>query len=221
MHRIAIPLIVVLASAFLAAVANGQEDTSKKKPEAPKAAKSNPVVAMKTSLGTITIELFEDKAPITVQNFLTYVDEKFFDSTVFHRVIKGFMIQGGGFRATDPIRQKKTHAPIKNESTNGLKNARGTIAMARTQDPNSATSQFFINVVDNNSLNRGAADPSGYAVFGKVVAGMEVVDKIREVKTGLMPAIALSDDKEIPTRFNDVPLTKVVIESVRRVPPKK
>lgn len=221
MQRITFSFALAVMVLFLAMLSNAQQDSTKKNVALAKVAKPNPIVAMKTSLGTIKIELFEDKAPITVHNFLTYVDEKFYDSTVFHRVIKGFMIQGGGFQATDPIRQKKTHAPIKNESANGLKNTRGTLAMARTNDPNSATSQFFINVVDNNSLNRGAADPSGYAVFGKVIEGMEVVDKIRDVKTGMAPTIALSDDKEVPTRFQDVPLTKVVIESVRRLPSAK
>ena len=181
--------------------------------------KGNPVVVMKTSMGTIKIELFQDKAPITVKNFLSYVDEKFYDNTVFHRVIDNFMIQGGGFTATDPIKQKRTKNPIKNESDNGLKNERGTLAMARTPDPNSATSQFFINVVDNAFLNRSDRD-AGYAVFGKVIEGMDVVDKIRKVKTGKLPAIALNGNQEINTTFQDVPLNKVVIESIRRVNPK-
>jgi cyclophilin family peptidyl-prolyl cis-trans isomerase len=183
--------------------------------------KGNDIVLIKTSMGTIKVELFNDKAPITVKNFLSYVDEKYYDNTVFHRVISNFMIQGGGFEASDPIKQKTTKEPIKNESTNGLKNERGTIAMARTQDPNSATSQFFINVKDNNNLNRGAADPNGYAVFGKVIEGMDVVDKIREVKTGQAQAIALSGTQEMQTTFQDVPLSKVIVKSVRRIGPKK
>ena len=153
----------------------------------------NPVVVMETSKGTIKIELFADKAPITVKNFLTYVDDKFYDGTTFHRVMPDFMIQGGGFLPglTEAKKQKdvtalekKTHDPIKNEATNGLHNERGTIAMARTGDPNSATAQFFINTVDNPFLDRAQArDKVGYAVFGKVIDGMDVVDKIRRVKT--------------------------------------
>jgi peptidyl-prolyl cis-trans isomerase A (cyclophilin A) len=177
--------------------------------------KGNPIVVMKTSMGTIKIELFEDKAPISVKNFLSYVDEKYFNGTVFHRVIKGFMIQGGGFEATDPIKQKPTKAQIKNESDNGLKNERGTLAMARTNDPNSATSQFFINVVNNSFLDKAEGNP-GYAVFAKVIEGMDVVDKIRAVKTGTFPAISLYQGKEIKQQFQDVPETKVVIESITR-----
>ncbi len=207
-------MLILLSGLF----ATAQEKTEQPKMEKKKMeAAGNPVIVMKTSLGTIKIELFQDKAPVTVKNFLSYVDEKFFDNTVFHRVIKTFMIQGGGFTNADPIKQKKTKAPIVNESTNGLKNERGTIAMARTMDPNSATSQFFINVVENKSLNRGASDPNGYAVFGKVVEGMDVVDKIRDVKTGPAPAIAMGGDQEVQTTFNDVPQSKVVVESVRRV----
>jgi peptidyl-prolyl cis-trans isomerase A (cyclophilin A) len=181
---------------------------------------TNESVVMKTSMGNITIELFADKAPVTVKNFLSYVDEKYYDSTVFHRVIKGFMIQGGGFALASPIKQKTTKAPIKNESDNGIGNDRGTIAMARTQDPNSATSQFFINVVDNKMLNKSARD-AGYAVFGKVTEGMDVVDKIRAVATGSSPALALNGDEAVQTMFQDVPATPVIVESVRRVHPKK
>ena len=155
-----------------------------------------PVVVMETSLGTIKIELNEEKAPITVQNFLSYVDDSFFDNTIFHRVIDGFMIQGGGFEPG--MKQKKTKAPIKNES--GLSNLRGTIAMARTNDPDSATAQFFINVSDN----AGSLDKPRYCVFGKVILGMEVVDKIKAVKTGSKAG------------HGDVPVQDVVIKSVRR-----
>src|SRR5262245_10389756 len=176
----------------------------------------NPVVEMKTSLGTIKIELYSDKAPITVKNFLSYVDDKFYDGTVFHRVIDGFMIQCGGFENKDPIRQKKTKATIKNEASNGLKNDRGTLAMARTGDPDSASSQFFINVVNNDGLNRPKPDGHGYAVFGKVIDGMDVVDKIKKVKTADAPAIALRGDREEQATFQNVPTTKVVVESVRR-----
>jgi cyclophilin family peptidyl-prolyl cis-trans isomerase len=143
----------------------------------------NPVVVMETSGGTIKIELFQDKAPITVKNFLQYVDDKHYDGTLFHRVIKDFMIQGGGH--DKQMKLKPTRAAIKNESSNGLSNARGTIAMARTGQPDSATSQFFINVVDNNRLDKAqAGDGVGYCVFGKVIAGMNVADEIRAVQTG-------------------------------------
>lgn len=157
-------------------------------------------VVMETSLGTMEIELNSEKAPISVDNFLKYVDKKHYDGTIFHRVISGFMIQGGGM--TESMGEKKTDAPIKNEADNGLRNDRGTIAMARTSVVDSATSQFFINVVDNDFLNFRSATPSGYgyAVFGKVTSGMDVADKIRNVPTGPQ----------------DVPKTVVVIKSVRR-----
>ena len=216
MSRVTSFIIISILIASLAASAQKQEAIK----AISKHVKGNPMVAVKTSFGTIKIELFAGKAPISVKNFLSYVDEKYFDNTVFHRVIKGFMIQGGGFAATDPIRQKPTKAQIKNESDNGLKNERGTIAMARTPDPNSATSQFFINVVDNRSLDRSDGD-AGYAVFGKVIEGMDIVDKIRVVETGSIPAIALNGGKEIPTTFTDVPRTKVVIETIRRLKAKK
>ena len=158
-----------------------------------------PKVLLKTSLGDITLELNPEKAPKSVDNFLTYVKSGFYDGTIFHRVIDGFMIQGGGFTAD--LRQKKTRAPIAIESKNGLSNLRGTLAMARTMDPNSGTAQFFINTVDNPRLDyAGDANP-GYAVFGKVVSGMDVVDKIRAVETGAQGPFA-----------SDVPKTPVVIE---------
>ena len=139
---------------------------------------------METSLGTITLELNEDKAPETVRNFAEYVTSGHYDGTIFHRVIDGFMIQGGGF--TKGMNQKETHEPIRNEAMNGLKNDRGTIAMARTMIVDSATSQFFINLVDNDFLNFTSPTPQGfgYAVFGKVTDGMDVVDQIAKVKTG-------------------------------------
>ena len=139
---------------------------------------------MKTNIGEIKLELYPDKAPVTVENFILYVKSNFFNGLIFHRVIDGFMIQGGGFK--DNMHQKETQAPIKIESDNGLKNTRGTIAMARTNDPNSATSQFFINLVDNNFLNFRSPDVTGYGytVFGKVTDGMDVVDKIATVPTG-------------------------------------
>ena len=144
----------------------------------------SPMVKLETNEGNIVIELNQEKAPITVANFLSYVKDGFYDGTIFHRVIENFMIQGGGF--TEDFQQKETKAPIKNEADNGLGNERGTIAMARTGDPDSATAQFFINVVDNDFLNYRSSTPEGwgYAVFGKVVEGMDVVDKIRHVATG-------------------------------------
>lgn len=146
--------------------------------------KALPQVKLETSLGDIIIELNADKAPNTVENFLTYVNDGFYNGTVFHRVIKDFMIQGGGF--TEEFKQKSPNAPIKNEAKNGLSNVRGSVAMARTGDPHSATAQFFINTVDNNFLDfRGEQGAAwGYAVFGEVVEGIDVVDAIRIVETG-------------------------------------
>lgn len=149
---------------------------------APAWAQAEPQVLLKTSLGDITVALNEAKAPKTVANFLQYVRDKHYDGTVFHRVIDGFMIQGGGMDAA--MKEKPTRAPIALEAGNGLKNDRGTIAMARTGDPHSATSQFFINVANNDMLNAPKPDGYGYTVFGKVVKGMDVVDKIRTVATG-------------------------------------
>jgi peptidyl-prolyl cis-trans isomerase A (cyclophilin A) len=144
----------------------------------------NPQVLLETSMGNITIELFKEKAPITVRNFLGYVKEGFYDGLIFHRVIKDFMVQGGGM--SESLEQKKPKFAIKNEATNGLSNTRGTLAMARTGVVDSATSQFFINTVDNLFLNHKGKQPDsfGYCVFGQVVEGLDVVDKIREVKTG-------------------------------------
>lgn len=148
-----------------------------------RAAKKPVFVKLETSLGNITLELFPDKAPATVANFLQYVNDGFYNGTIFHRVMSGFMIQGGGFGAQ--MNQKPSRAPIKNEADNGMTNDAYTIAMARTSDPHSATSQFFINVVDNKMLNHTGKNPRGwgYAVFGKVVKGKEVVDKIKAVST--------------------------------------
>ncbi|MCK4932661.1 MAG: peptidyl-prolyl cis-trans isomerase [Candidatus Aminicenantes bacterium] len=143
------------------------------------AADKNPKVIMKTSMGDITLELYMDKAPVTVKNFLGYVDDKFYDGTIFHRVIKGFMIQGGGHTAD--MNKKPTKGAIKNEADNGLSNKKGTIAMARMPDPHSATAQFFINHGDNPNLDH-SAENYGYCVFGKVIAGMDVVDAIANVK---------------------------------------
>jgi len=166
------------------------------------AAEKNPVVVMETSLGNVKIELDQAKAPISVKNFLSYVDDKFYDGTIFHRVISSFMIQGGGFTAD--MQQKPTKAQIKNEAKNGLKNDRGTIAMARTRNPDSATAQFFINVVNNDGLNSPQPDGYGYAVFGKVIEGMDVVDRIKAVETG-------SDGP-----LENVPKKPIIITSVRR-----
>ena len=165
---------------------------------------AKPIVIFQTSQGTIEVELFEAEAPKTVANFLQYVDNGHYDGTIFHRVIDGFMIQGGGFDAD--MRQKPTVGPIENEAGNGLKNKVGTLAMARTSDVHSATAQFFINVADNAFLDFTAATSQGYgyAVFGKVCAGMDVVDKIKNVKTGNRGM------------HGNVPLEAVVIQSARR-----
>ncbi|UXI70718.1 peptidylprolyl isomerase [Tahibacter amnicola] len=162
---------------------------------------------MHTSMGDITIELFPDKAPKSVENFLQYTKEGFYNGTIFHRVINGFMVQGGGF--TKDLTQKRTRPPIHNEANNGLSNLRGTVAMARTGDPHSATAQFFINVVDNKRLDY-VSDQSGmtygYCVFGKVVAGMDVVDKIKAVETGPQGPLP-----------GDVPKTAITIDKAEVV----
>lgn len=158
------------------------------------------MVKLTTNFGDITIELDAEKAPITVKNFLDYVEKGFYDGVIFHRVINGFMIQGGGFDSD--MRQKSTDAPIKNEANNGLSNDKYTIAMARTAIPDSATAQFFINVADNDFLNHTSPTPNGwgYCVFGKVVSGMDVVDKIKAVKTTSKAG------------HQDVPVEPVIIE---------
>jgi len=188
-------LSLIVAVSMIMMVVSGEAEAEDK----------NPVVLMETSAGNIKIELDRKNAPISVNNFLSYVDDKFYDGTIFHRVIENFMIQGGGF--TSDMKQKQTKAQIKNEAGNGLKNKRGTLAMARTMVVDSASSQFFINVVDNDFLDHRDTSPQGYgyAVFGKVVEGMDVVDKIKSVKTGTKMG------------FGDVPLETVVIKSVRKV----
>jgi peptidyl-prolyl cis-trans isomerase A (cyclophilin A) len=183
--------------------------------ETEKAATAGSKVRMKTNKGDIVIELNAEKAPITVKNFLKYVGDKHYDGTVFHRVIDGFMIQGGGF-AVDAgnLVEKKTGEGIKNESQNGLKNDKGTIAMARTNDPDSATAQFFINVADNAMLN--FPSNNGYAVFGKVVEGMDVVEKIKAVETATKP-LSMRHPRTgevIRSNAENVPVEPVVIESV-------
>lgn len=216
----------LLAACLLALVpvAAGQ-GTPPTEPGAPSATPANPptgalpsqaqeekvvYVKMTTSMGDIVLELNQEKAPISVKNFLSYADKGFYDGTIFHRVIPTFMVQGGGF--TKDMTQKPTEAPIKNEWENGLKNTRGTVAMARIGDqrPNpktvdSATAQFFINVADNDFLDRPQPDGGAYAVFGKVVSGMDVVDKIKDVKTG------------VQGRFRDVPVEPVTIMKVTRI----
>jgi cyclophilin family peptidyl-prolyl cis-trans isomerase len=169
---------------------------------APTPAPGNPVAVISTSMGDITVELFKDKAPVSVENFLQYVTEGFYAGTIFHRVKPGFVIQGGGY--TPEMAERGTRAPILNEAPNGLKNTRGTLAMARTRQLRSATSQFYINVVNNSAFDhRGyAPEDYGYAVFGRVLDGMEVVDKISTTPTGS------KDGHE------DVPLTPVVIKSI-------
>ncbi len=196
-------LAVVLAFSCLALAETGtttqkaQSAAAAAPAEETKAEKeSNPLVIFETSKGKITIELYPEEAPVTVENFLRYVNEGFYDGTIFHRVIPRFVIQGGGFTAD--MQRKKTHAPIKNEAANGLKNLRGTLSMARTNDPNSATSQFFINLVDNKALDKSDKS-AGYAVFGKVTRGMDIVDAIAKVPTTTKGS------------YKDVPKTPVTI----------
>jgi len=159
------------------------------------------LIRFETSHGAFTVELFAKEAPVTVENFLRYVDERHFDGTIFHRIVPGFVIQGGGLDAQ--FRNKRTHAPIRNEAKNGLKNTRGTLSMARTSEVDSATSQFFVNLSDNAFLDHSARD-FGYAVFGRVTEGMDVVDKIAAVKTGRRQG------------YQDAPLEDVVVASARR-----
>jgi peptidyl-prolyl cis-trans isomerase A (cyclophilin A) len=160
------------------------------------------MIRFETTLGNFTVELFEKEAPVTVANFLKYIDDGFFDGTIFHRIVPGFVIQGGGF--TEDMTQKKTRAPIRNEAENGLKNERGSLSMARTNDINSATSQFFVNLKDNESLDHQRGN-FGYAVFARVTEGLDVVDKIAAVKTGRRG------------HFDDVPTQAVIMTSVRRL----
>ena len=204
-------LLAGVLSLFVAGmVVAGDEAEPTRKPEpAAKAEKGeeqkgNPVVLMETSMGSIKIELYPEKAPKTVANFMKYVADGFFDGMVFHRVMKNFMIQGGGF--TEKMEQKNpTYAPIPLESKNGLKNVRGSIAMARTGEPNSATCQFFINHKDNAGLDYPKPDGNGYAVFGKVLEGMETVDKIANTATTARPP------------HQNVPVEPILIKSVKEI----
>jgi cyclophilin family peptidyl-prolyl cis-trans isomerase len=168
----------------------------------PPAAAANPQVIVETSLGSFTIELFQDKAPVSVENFLQYVREGFYAGTIFHRVVAGYVVQGGGY--TPDLSEKPTRPPIQNEATNGLSNQRGTVAMARTRTVRSGTSQFFVNVVDNRRLDHTgyAPDEYGYAVFGRVVEGMDVVDRISKVPT------TIKDGME------SVPIDPVIIKGI-------
>jgi peptidyl-prolyl cis-trans isomerase A (cyclophilin A) len=161
------------------------------------------MIRFETSLGDFTVELFEKDAPLSVANFLSYIDAEFFDGTIFHRIVPGFVIQGGGF--TEDMTQKKTQSPVKNEADNGRKNKRGTLSMARTSDINSATSQFFVNLKDNEFLDHSRGN-FGYAVFAQVTEGMDVIDKIAAVETGRKRG------------FDDVPVEAVIMKSVRRLP---
>lgn len=183
----------VLATSLFSGITMADESTTS----------PNLYVEMDTTEGNIVIELNQEKAPITVENFKNYVDDGYYDGLIFHRVIDGFMVQGGGFDAD--MNQKKTADPIKIESNNGLKNERGSVAMARTNNPNSATSQFFINTQNNTFLDYPGQDGHGYTVFGKVVSGMDVVDKMEKVKT----------TRKGP--HSDVPATPITIESVKFV----
>jgi len=198
-------MLVLLLGVSLAWAQENQPQEPKKEVEV-----ANPRVLMETSLGSITLELDAAKAPISVENFLAYVRDGFYDGTVFHRVMKTFMIQGGGYDAELNQKTQGLRAPIKNEWENGLKNVRGTIAMARRgggpDSPNSATSQFFINVVDNPRLDAPQPDGAAYAVFGRVVEGMDVVDKIREVPVAQHPKVGMGPVTPVET---------VLIKSVR------
>ncbi len=186
----------ILAAAAVASLAGCPRTARQNKP-------FFPVVAIETSMGTIKAELWPDKSPVTVRNFLRYVDEKHYDGTIFHRVKPRFMVQGGGF--TPAMAEKPTHEPIANEADNGVRNRRGTLAMARTEAVHSATAQFFINTVDNAGLDHNVQG-FGYAVFGKVIEGLDVVDRIERVETHTVGG------------HENVPVQTVLIRSVRRAP---
>lgn len=196
---------VVLASALSLGSAHAQAPTAA--PASGTAPAAAPRVTLNTNLGAIVLELDPVRAPLTVQNFLQYVRDGHYHGTVFHRVIPGFMIQGGGF--TSDMKQKPTRAPIQNEAKNGLRNVTGSIAMARTSDPHSASAQFFINLANNAALDYPSRDGWGYAVFGKVVQGQDVVQKIGKVATGNAAG------------HQNVPLTPIIIESAKLLPGKE
>jgi cyclophilin family peptidyl-prolyl cis-trans isomerase len=172
----------------------------------PEPAPGNPVVVISTSMGDVTVELFKDKAPVTVANFLDYATEGFYPGTIFHRVVKGFVVQGGGY--TETMVEKPTRSPIQNEATNGLKNVRGTVAMARMQSLRSATSQFYFNVSSNPDLDHQGFSPRdfGYAVFGRVLSGMDVVDRIASVPTH--PSAGMDDVPVDPVRITGVKVVR-------------
>ncbi len=204
--RAFLTLLAITMVVCPASMGTGHAQAPQPDPKAPASVvkPTNPVVVIQTSEGTIKVELWEDRAPLTVKNFLRYTDEGFYDGTIFHRVINGFMIQGGGFTAD--MKQKEAREPIKNEAAAGLKNERGTIAMARTSVVDSATAQFFINVNDNDNLNHKDETQRGfgYAVFGKVIDGMDVVDRIKAVPTSTVGS------------FQNVPTKPVLIQKVLR-----
>lgn len=214
-------LLLLLSS--LALLSCKDDSTVTAEPDAPAPATE---VVIETSMGEIWVVLHDDTAPITVANFLKYVDAKFYDETIFHRVISNFMIQGGGFEISNEVaKEKPTGDGIKNESPKTKSNTRGTLAMARTGDPDSATAQFFINVEDNNSesaianLDYPMSQEHGYAVFGEVIEGMEVVDKIKMVTTSTTSALSLNhEDRYTVNQLSDVPFNPVVIKSIRRAP---
>lgn len=237
--------IVFALSSVVLAQTEGKEAEKEAEPEAaaakPEAAaaepekakpiekESNPLVIFETTKGKMTIELYPKEAPVTVENFLTYVKEGFYEGTVFHRVIPRFVIQGGGMTAD--MERKKTHDPIVNEANNGLKNLRGTLSMARTNDPNSATSQFFINLVDNSALDYSKTSP-GYAVFGKVIRGLDIVDAIAAVQTTtkgqyrdvpVQPITVTKAYVKIEEKAEDAEVTegKAVVEPVKKAADKK
>jgi peptidyl-prolyl cis-trans isomerase A (cyclophilin A) len=195
MIAVLVPLLLVLAQVVSAPVPTPQ----------PRPVPTGPVVVLETTLGTIRIALYQAQAPLSVDNFMKYVRARHYDGTLLHRVIPGFMVQGGGF--TPDMKEKPTRPPVKNEARNGLRNSRGTVAMARTGDPDSATSQFFVNVRDNHRLDFGIGG-AGYAVFGEVVEGMEVVDKIVAV-----PTTTRGD------AFHDIPVTPIYLKTAREGAP--
>jgi cyclophilin family peptidyl-prolyl cis-trans isomerase len=212
-------IAITIGLAALASCQSKSEKSTEPATAPPTAAESSVKVRLKTNQGDIVLLLDRTKAPLTVDNFRSYVEKKHYHGTVFHRVMDGFMIQGGGFALSDgKLVEKSTGDGIRNEGQNGLKNLRGSIAMARTQDPNSATAQFFINVVDNPMLDH--PNNGGYAVFGKVVEGMDVVDKIKAAPTatGTITMLHPATGQALTTSAENIPTTPVVIESAVIVP---